>query len=150
MAGGYTDGDEAAGWAPVKVCKDCGQEKPLADFYKSREYFQPRCKPCHNKKSIEWAKANPTKVAAHSRKTKLKDKYGLSPSEYDAMLTSQGGGCAICGGQSKRDRPLDIDHCHETGKVRGLLCDMCNKAIGMFYDSPKLLFNALAYLGGKA
>lgn len=61
------------------------------------------------------------------------------------MLEMQGGVCAICGGKDKNFR-LAVDHCHQTGKIRGLLCSACNKAIGGFKDSPMLLIKAMRYL----
>jgi hypothetical protein len=72
-------------------------------------------------------------------------KYGLSPTDYEAMLQLQGGVCAICKSASKRRR-LDVDHDHQTGKVRGLLCEMCNKAIGGLGDSVERVESALMYL----
>jgi len=69
---------------------------------------------------------------ANVRNTELKKLYGITLAEYNAMLESQGGGCAICGGQQTHSRfkNLSVDHCHDTGKVRGLLCNNCNLAIG--------------------
>ena len=67
------------------------------------------------------------------------------------MLTAQSGGCAICGRkpeQQKRYQTLHVDHCHETGKVRGLLCDQHNLLLGQFNDDPKLLRRAADYLDG--
>jgi hypothetical protein len=145
VAGGYTDGDEVVGWAPVKVCKDCGQEKPLADFYKSGKYFQPRCKPCHSKKTIAWMKANPKSRDATTRKVRLKKKYGLTVEAYEAMEAAQGGKCFLCGNEHKR-RKLNVDHCHTTGRVRGLLCDKCNLAIGLLEDNPMLAEKFKEYL----
>lgn len=74
--------------------------------------------------------------------------YGISRDEFDAMLTAQGGGCAICG-SSMRDvsrNRLCVDHCHDTGRVRGLLCGHCNRGLGFFQDSPELLEKAKRYL----
>lgn len=69
-------------------------------------------------------------------------RYGISSSEYEAMVASQGGLCAIC-----RTRPgVGIDHCHETGKVRALLCVGCNAGIGHFQENPEWLASAIEYL----
>ncbi len=83
----------------------------------------------------------------------LRKSYGIELSEYEAISASQGGMCAICGGgetsvchHNKRLRPLAVDHCHTTGKVRGLLCSACNRALGGFKDSPEILRAAIAYL----
>jgi hypothetical protein len=75
-------------------------------------------------------------------------KYGISPAEYDRMLAEQGGGCKICGSaESKRKgQRLMVDHCHSTGKVRGLLCNPCNAAIGLLGDNISHLQSAIEYL----
>jgi hypothetical protein len=75
-------------------------------------------------------------------------KYGLVPGEFDRILGRQGGGCAICKQPCARERRLSVDHCHSTGRVRGLLCQNCNAAIGMFKDDAALLFRAIDYLTG--
>jgi len=75
--------------------------------------------------------------------------YGLTREQYDQLMSDQDGKCAICGntssGHSKYDR-LCIDHCHETAQVRGLLCHLCNAAIGMLQDDPELIEKAADYL----
>lgn len=79
-----------------------------------------------------------------NRRSLLKTKYGLTPKDYNALLASQGGVCAIC-----RRRPahrLCVDHDHQTGKVRGLLCACCNGGVGQFRDDPTLLRLAADYL----
>jgi len=64
------------------------------------------------------------------------------------MLKEQGGGCAICGETKplKGKNYLCVDHCHETGEVRGILCHACNTGLGKFKDSPELLHTAINYL----
>jgi hypothetical protein len=66
--------------------------------------------------------------------------------EYEEMLERQGGVCAICALPPEQDRKLQVDHCHQTGKVRGLLCMKCNKGIGQLNDDPKRVAAALRYL----
>ena len=80
-------------------------------------------------------------------------KYGITRADYDAMLAAQGGGCAVCGATADdpsrpRDRVLHVDHDHVTGKVRGLLCNQHNRAIGLFGDDAALMERAAAYLRG--
>lgn len=73
--------------------------------------------------------------------------YDLTPTEYDRLLDSQVHCCAICGThQSQLKSTLCIDHDHKTGKVRGLICDLCNRGIGMLQDNPDVLDRASAYL----
>lgn len=75
--------------------------------------------------------------------------YGVTEQQYEEMLREQGGGCAICGGTDLGKRAgyaLSVDHCHDTGRVRGLLCASCNLAIGYLRDNPVLCRKAGAYL----
>ena len=90
--------------------------------------------------------ANPDKVARIARNSALKANYGITIDEYDAMFKAQRGKCAVCG--EKYGRTLHVDHCHRTNKVRGLLCQKCNMAIGLLQDSAKLLARAISYLQG--
>ena len=76
------------------------------------------------------------------RREKLKERYGLTPEDYAAMAMSQDHACAICAD----DSPLVVDHDHESGKVRALLCHACNRGLGHFRDSPARLRNAAEYL----
>lgn len=77
----------------------------------------------------------------------LQKKYGISPEQFDEMMEKQKGGCAICGNPPKKLR-LNIDHNHKTKKVRGLLCHMCNRALGLLrVDSrPNIAQAILRYL----
>ena len=78
----------------------------------------------------------------------MKRKYGITYEDFLEMRDKQGGVCAICGGDNG-DKHLAIDHCHTTGKIRGLLCNNCNTAIGMLQDDPTLLNKAVEYLTWK-
>lgn len=74
-------------------------------------------------------------------------KYGISLKEYDEMFDKQNGRCAICGKhQDEFKKRLFIDHCHKTKKIRGLLCDKCNRGIGFFNDDVETIRKALIYL----
>lgn len=72
--------------------------------------------------------------------------YGIDVPDYERILEEQGGGCYVCGKKPDPKRALDIDHDHETGKVRGLLCSNHNRAIGLMGDDALLLIKALEYL----
>ena len=75
----------------------------------------------------------------------LKRRYGITFADYYRMLEEQGGGCAICGYRPKKRR-LSVDHDHETGQIRGLLCVSCNRGLPWFSESPELLDRAAEYL----
>lgn len=81
----------------------------------------------------------------------LKRHYGMSAEEYHLMLERQDHRCAICGNEEKsvirgRKIRLSVDHCHTTGKIRGMLCSACNRALGGFQDDPEILKRAIKYL----
>jgi hypothetical protein len=87
---------------------------------------------------------NPGASTYRAWKTQLKV-YGLTEDDYWRLYEKQNGVCAICGERGKRDK-LDVDHCHKTGAVRGLLCNRCNLCIGRFEDNPMYLKSAAEYL----
>lgn len=72
-------------------------------------------------------------------------RYGITMADYDRMLSSQNFSCAICG-LVAQERELHIDHCHDTGIIRGLLCDQCNTGIGKLRHSPENFLRAARYL----
>jgi hypothetical protein len=76
----------------------------------------------------------------------LQRKYGMTFSEYNSLLQQQSGVCAICFTKEVLDKSLIVDHCHQTGKVRGLLCDKCNFAIGLLKDNPETIMSAFNYI----
>ena len=97
-----------------------------------------------------WYQNNKARAAATARRLKLKQ-YGLTLEQFEAMLISQNGKCAACERAmtspcSKAHTATMVDHCHTTGRVRGLLCRRCNMAIGQFGDDPGLLLQAASYL----
>ncbi len=122
-----------------KTCCKCKEEKPVDQFYSMRrgKYgVGTICKPCAS------AYAKP-----RVRPRMLLIKYGMTLVDYQNLLESQGGVCAICGSEkSCADRPLAVDHCHDTGVVRGLLCSSCNSGLGYFRDDPNRLEAAVRYL----
>ena len=82
------------------------------------------------------------------RQSRRKSSYGVTAEQHEAILEAQGGVCAICGGPPSDDRGYHLDHCHETNRVRGLLCGRCNTALGMLDDDSERLRAALRYLAG--
>ncbi len=115
----------------MKQCRSCGVEKPLSEFHKRSDTgkYQNGCKECY-----------------HS--AQMKRNYGITLEVYDRMYEQQNGLCAICRlpQLSKRNTRFCVDHDHDTGQVRGLLCDSCNRGIGLLKDDPRLLENAAQYL----
>lgn len=83
---------------------------------------------------------------------KLMKRYGLTVEQYNQMFAEQGGVCAICGQQEVHEyrRRLSVDHNHETGEVRGLLCHACNTGLGKFGESAERLQRAVNYLLGRS
>lgn len=93
---------------------------------------------------------HPEKGRQYARAYSFRKRFGITVEEYDAMVAAQGGRCAICRGENTRGVRLPVDHNHKTGKVRGLLCERCNLALGQFGDDPQLLERAIAYLAAGA
>jgi hypothetical protein len=80
------------------------------------------------------------------RNKQYKYLFGIDLNEYNKMFADQNGKCAICLSKCKTERNLCVDHCHKTKKIRGLLCQYCNTAIGKLMDSPEICMNAANYL----
>ena len=87
-------------------------------------------------------KANPEAARARC----YKNKYDITIADYHVMFLEQDGVCKICSKPEPTNVHLAVDHCHTTGKVRGLLCTPCNKALGLFEDKQDSLLNAISYL----
>jgi len=153
-----------------KTCTTCGDTKPVGAFHANRAERDGRrreCRSCFNaycrsrwangatnrqavyERDRRWRQANPVSVALINRRSRLKRKYGITVEEYDAMFVAQGGRCAACDSTDSGDPRFDtfaVDHDHETGKVRGLLCAGCNRALGLVKDNVDTLMSLAAYL----
>lgn len=135
-----------------KTCPCCGEFKPASEFAVRKTqragHLVAHCKSCNSLKQQARKARDPNIYERIERKSKLKLQYGLSLEQYDAMLEAQGQACAICKSKTpgQRTKHFHVDHCHSTGKVRGLLCHKCNRGIGLFRDNPDLLNRASAYL----
>jgi hypothetical protein len=132
-------------------CKDCTKQRRREWYVRNRERETERVR--------QWALANPDKIADRiaacrgtdkkklaDRKSHLKRKYGLTIEQYDEMLTAQNHVCAVCLEARPEERTLHVDHDHETGIVRGLLCFRCNNALGDFREEYELFQRAADYL----
>lgn len=137
----------------MKVCKCCRVPKKLSEFYChaiSSDGLQPKCKVCCSAyqrevgpdgltRQARWRKANPGKTRIYVRKYK----YGITLEQFNEMLLAQNHACAICRGTNV---DWHVDHDHATGKVRALLCQSCNFAIGFLKDSARIALSAAEYL----
>ncbi len=117
----------------LRLCSCCGQHKPLSSFHGKKEKAS-RCKDCISASFLRY-------------------RYNISLSEFNRLREQQKGLCKICGvaleineSSSLRTKNVAVDHCHNTGAVRGLLCSMCNKGLGCFNDNIASLEAAILYL----
>ena len=128
------------------------------------QYIKRSCLQCEYTKRVEYGRIHKDRQNAlrkiksspeKYRNDNLRSKYGIGQEEYDQLLASQGGACAICGTtktsyhKSGREISLTVDHNHATGEIRGLLCGSCNRGLGDFRDSIDSLAKAINYLGGQ-
>lgn len=139
-------------------CSKCKDSKSPDCFYTSitsSTGYQMFCKDCNRANSREYARTiDVDKRRIGSRRTMLKNKYGLTLEDYDNLLKSQNGVCAICEraetSRSSEKGPavdsLKVDHCHTTGKIRGLLCSECNFGISKFDDNIRHIISAANYI----
>lgn len=125
----------------------CGEKKPVGDFAtynRARGGRYPYCKPCSVQRARDWRTKNLERAKKADRAYKLSTKYGMTVEEYDALAARQEGRCGIC--RTTPSEALVVDHDHDSGEVRGLLCDKCNRGLGHFGDNPELLERAAVYL----
>lgn len=136
----------------MKKCTKCKEIKALSAFKaakKKTDGLSSWCKKCSAKQTNDRYKEVHSKDPSYKEKaweTKLKQLYKISKEDYNKLLKKQNNVCAICEKTNKDNRRLAVDHCHETGKVRGLLCDRCNRGIGMFDEDPGIIHGACIYL----
>lgn len=129
-------------------CGTCKHDKEEQEFQSAYDpsVLVKTCKSCRarvlksNRKRIAEVKEKQGSVHQFTR-------FGISPEQYQEMLTQQDGGCAIC--HTLPEERLHVDHNHTTGKIRGLLCRHCNTGLGMFKDDPVRLEEALKYLAAN-
>lgn len=138
-------------------CKACGV-KAAVEYYKKHPEKKKAKDKKYKQQHLEQIKIQQKEyrnMPKYSQKQRdyirnwhLKTTYSITTDDYNDMFIEQGGCCAICGThQSKLKKILRVDHCHETGRVRGLLCDGCNIALSRMKDNINILQNAIKYLG---
>lgn len=147
----------------MKTCTKCNLKKELADFSKCKKHLDGlryECKACQKLDTIKYRKKKSVKKrrAEKEREYRKKDplnnkdihlrsKYGISINDYNKMYTKQSGCCKICGvHQSDLKKSLCVDHCHDTLNIRGLLCDKCNRVLGVIKDSVEMCDKLKKYL----
>jgi Recombination endonuclease VII len=131
-----------------KTCLLCEKDKEESDFYRffdkwaNKHYISARCKPCHQ----EYKKTSPT-TARNRKAEKLQLRYGLTYEQWENMRQAENYSCMICGiTEDEIGKKLDVDHCHESGKVRGILCNPCNSLLGHARDRIEILEASIQYL----
>lgn len=134
------------------LCTKCGKEGQEKDFSPRLNRVKPVsswCKQCQtNEAKKRYRDANPEAIKSQ----KLLNAFGIDILEYNKLLEAQDGVCAICNkkesvvGNNNKLKSLAVDHCHTTGRIRGLLCQKCNQALGLFEDSIENLISATNYL----
>jgi len=143
----------------TKECSKCGIRKAAEDFPKNNAFEFGRaseCKACHNARGRKWrAMAMKERPEFRERREKSQrkaraKKYGLTLKELDSLETRSGGVCEICDNPPNMagtsSNALNVDHCHKSGKVRGMLCSRCNLTIGVVGEDPSVLESMIAYL----
>lgn len=121
----------------MRICRLCSVEQPMECFENGKRWQCRRCRV---------ARRNKVTKAENMRRFKLKTKFDLSVEEYDEMYEEQNGLCAICFEPEIEGRRLAVDHDHETGQLRRLLCNRCNRMLGFAKESIEILQNAIDYL----
>lgn len=122
--------------AQRKAYRDSGRAKEVQDAWVNA-----------NREQVRKLKREEQKRNRDTRRDyDFRQKYGITLADYDEMFEAQGGMCAICFGPPKSGRRMAVDHDHDTGAIRGLLCNTCNLAIGHLKDDPMIVASAAIYL----
>jgi len=140
-----------------RKCTCCLVEKSLTeDFYKHSDKrkhrsggYHAQCKKCMLEKNRKYS-AQP-KQKRKIWENKIQYRYGITLLQYETLLKNQNGSCAICNTKNpsvknKKNCYFSVDHCHDTGRIRGLLCPTCNSGIGFLKDNPQIILKAAEYL----
>jgi hypothetical protein len=145
-----TDSRTKNGSFKYRVMCDCGTEK-VVGFSQMTSGRAKSCGCLQLRTGIDAPayKHGRSQTKEYDLELHMQRNYGMGFKEYEEMLFSQDGKCAICKAEPPKNQHktrLNIDHCHTTGKIRGLLCDCCNRALGLMRDNTDLLQKAIQYL----
>lgn len=141
--------------ATSKRCFRCKGLHSTSDFSVDKSKPDGRsiyCRTCKrkiqkkNRPSKELRKSKRSRYARSDRNWRLKTLYGITVDQFEAIFAAQGNKCALCKSEKSDGKNFVVDHCHKTGRIRGILCSYCNRALGMFKDSVDLLGTAIVYL----
>ncbi|EGJ4116078.1 hypothetical protein IHX65_004884 [Salmonella enterica] len=135
----------------MKHCSKCLENKALYQFpkkgkYKGKQLYRNVCCECYNEFQKKYPSINTRYTPEQLKNYQLIANFGLTLETYKIMLAAQNDVCAICGETNPDGTALAVDHDHETGEIRQLLCRNCNTGIGLLKDNPELLIKASAYL----
>ena len=128
-----------------KACSECGIVQSLSSFSRDKHHFtghKSACKSCAKKHFSAWRSANLDRARKTDRVSHYMRKYGLPIEKATALAESRAGICEICMTPSH----LVVDHCHSTGKVRGMICGACNSALGYARESISTLRSLIRYI----
>lgn len=137
----------------LKRCGKCKTEKALEEFPPRESAVDGRrneCRACNRARASAWYQKNRARGIFNAKRYTLKRRYGMTQQDWDDMLISQQGRCALCDSQMLRKKEPHIDHDHETNRVRGMLCFTCNTGLGALGDNAAGLRRALAYVEAGA
>lgn len=135
---GKTTAKTKIGWAWRSQCRECGRAS-------CRKYGAEN-KPRRNERLRDWRKQNPHAATANDKRKRLRYKYGLTPEALDDLYARASGQCEVCGSATAR---LCVDHCHATGRVRGILCPSCNTFLGRVENNGIILQKLTEYLAER-
>lgn len=125
------------------TCNKCGRDNLLADEITWSNVWPSMCKKCKAELSAKYRKEGGIN---YSRNKSFKYKYGITLEEYEELLIKQNNCCKTCNREFNDKIKPDVDHCHKTKKVRGILCHSCNLALGYLKEDVTVIQNLLDYL----
>lgn len=130
-----------------KLCSRCKEFKPWSEFSKDKQHWsghKSACKLCAVKDFKTWRASNLERARFNDKVSQYKSNYGLSHEDALSLAKNRTRLCKICG----QIKPLVVDHCHVSGKVRGYICSACNSMLGYAQDNLNTLQKAIEYLKG--